>query len=98
MRQVSEFASWRAPRFGSSFREKECIDGQALIKIRLRRLSQSGSVAAFAGLGNADGSHAGGGCGLDAHVGVFEDEAVFGSDAEARGGEEKGVGRGLAVA
>ena len=32
----------------------------------------------FVGLGDADGGHAGGGGGLDADVGVFEDEAVLG--------------------
>ena len=49
------------------------------------------------GLGDPDGGHAGGGGGLDADVGVLEDEAVFGVDAEALGGEEEGVGGGLGV-
>ncbi len=49
------------------------------------------------GLGNADGGHAGGGGGLDADVGVFEDEAVLGVDAQTLGGEEEGVGGGLGV-
>ncbi len=47
------------------------------------------------GLGDPDGGHAGGGGGLDADVGVLEDEAVFWVDAEAFGGEEVGVGGGL---
>src|ERR1035438_9258862 len=37
-----------------------------------------------------DGGHTGGGCGLDTHFGVFEDEAVFGGDAEAGGGDAIG--------
>ncbi len=49
------------------------------------------------GLGDADGGHAGSGGGLDADVGVFEDEAVLGVDAEALSGEEEGVRCGLGV-
>ena len=41
--------------------------------------------------------HAGGFGGLDADLGVLEDEAFFGGDAEAAGGFEEGVGRGFAV-
>jgi hypothetical protein len=54
----------------------------------------SGSVA-LVGLGNADGSHAGGGCALNTHVGVFKDEAVFGGDVEAGGGGEESIGSWL---
>ena len=49
------------------------------------------------GLGDPDGGHAGGGGGLDADVGVLEDEAGGWFDAEALGGEEEGVGGGLGV-
>jgi len=52
----------------------------------------------FAGGGwDQDPLHAGGFGGLDADLGVFEDEAFFRGDAEAAGGFEEGVGRGLAV-
>jgi len=46
-------------------------------------------------LRDADGGHAGGGGRLDADVGVLEDEAVSGVDAEARGGQEVRIGGGL---
>lgn len=49
------------------------------------------------GLGDPDGGHAGGGGGLDADVGVLEDQAVFRVDAETLGGQEEGVGGGLGV-
>src|SRR5579863_1553985 len=55
----------------------------------------SGSIAAFVRLWNADRGHSGGGCGLDAHLGVFKDEAVFGRYAEARRGGEERVGSGF---
>ena len=58
-------------------------------------LRRSGSAESLAGLGNADGGHAGGGCALDAHVCVFKDEAIFGRDAEARGGTRNASGAGL---
>jgi hypothetical protein len=51
----------------------------------------------FPGLGYADGGHVGGGGGLDAYFGVFEDEALGGVYVEAVGGEEEGFGAGLAV-
>src|ERR1039458_6043962 len=51
----------------------------------------------FKGRRDLDGGHSGCGCRLDAHVGVFEDEAVLWGDAEAGGGDEIGVGSGLAV-
>src|ERR1019366_7801577 len=60
----------------------------------LRRRGGAGFVA-LAGLRDADGGHAGGGCALNAHVGVFKDEAVSGRDAEAGGGGEEGIGSGL---
>jgi len=49
------------------------------------------------GLGDPDGGHAGGGGGLDADVGVLEDEAVLRIYAETLGGQEEGVGGGLGV-
>src|SRR6185312_14656346 len=52
---------------------------------------------AFPRLEDFDGGHSGGGGGLDAHVGVFEDEAFFGGDAEAFGGEKEGFGMRLAA-
>jgi hypothetical protein len=58
---------------------------------------EGGDGGTFVGLGDADGGHAGGGGGLDADVGVFEDEAVLGVDAQALGGEEEGVGSGLGM-
>ena len=61
----------------------------------LRSGARRGSVATLAGLGNSDGGHSCGGCCLNAHVGVFKDEAVFGRDAEACGGGEECVGSGL---
>ena len=48
-------------------------------------------------LGDADGGHAGSSCRLDSDVSVLKDEAVFRVDAEAGGGEEEGVGGGLAA-
>jgi hypothetical protein len=57
----------------------------------------SARAGAFVGLGDFDGGHAGGGGGLDAEVGVFEDEAVLGGDAQALGGEEVGLGVGFGV-
>ena len=39
---------------------------------------EGGDGGALMGLGDADGGHAGCGGGLDADVGVFEDEAVLG--------------------
>src|SRR5450631_3697254 len=42
----------------------------------------------FKGRRDLDGGHSCCGCRLDAHVGVFEDEAVLWCDAEAGGGEE----------
>ena len=42
---------------------------------------EGGDGGTFVGLGDADGGHAGGGGGLDADVGVFEDEAMLGVDA-----------------
>src|ERR1019366_10325779 len=53
--------------------------------------------ASFKGRKDLDGGHSGSGCGLDAHVGVFENEAVLWGNAEAGGGDEIGVGSGLAV-
>ena len=53
------------------------------------------SVTALAWLGNADGGHSGGGCGLNSHVSVFKDEAIFGRDAEACGSGEECVWSGL---
>ena len=53
--------------------------------------------AAFEGRGDADRGHAGGGGGLDAEISVFKDETVSRRDAEALGGGEEGVGRGLAA-
>ena len=55
------------------------------------------SVSTFQGRGDADRSHASGGCGLDAHFGVFKNEAVFRSDADARSADEEGFGRRFAV-
>ena len=49
------------------------------------------------GLEDFDRGHAGGGGGVDAHLRVFEDEAVGGGDAEAFGGEEERLGVGLGV-
>jgi len=57
----------------------------------------SGASYALPGLGDADGGHAGGGGGLDAYVGVLEDEAAGWVDAQTAGGEEEGFGAGLAV-
>jgi hypothetical protein len=51
----------------------------------------------FVGLEDADGGHAGSGGRLDADVGVLEDEALFGVDAETFGGEEEGIGGGFGV-
>ena len=47
--------------------------------------------------GDADPLHAGGLGGLDAGVGVFEDEAIGGGDVEEAGGGEEGFGIGFAV-
>jgi hypothetical protein len=47
---------------------------------------------AFVRLGDADGRHPGGGGGLDADVGVLEDEAGGGVYPQAGGGEKEGVG------
>ena len=52
-------------------------------------------LRSFVGLQNTDGGHAGSGCALNAHISVFEDETIFGSDAEAVRGGEKSVGCGL---
>ena len=43
-------------------------------------------------LEDLDGGHAGGSCGLNTHLGVLEDEAVGGSDVEAVGCDEEGLG------
>ena len=49
----------------------------------------------FAGLGNADGSHSGGGCRLDAQVGVFKDKAVFGATPRRAAAVRNASGAGL---
>ena len=48
-------------------------------------------------VGDEDGVEAGGVGGLDAGDGVFEGEAELGRDAEALGGEQVGLGVGLAA-
>ena len=48
-------------------------------------------------LRHPDRSHSGGGCGIDAELGVFEDQAAGRFYAEAFGGKKKAVGRGLAM-
>ena len=53
--------------------------------------------AAFERGGDFDGGHSGGGCGGDAHVSVFKDEAIFWSDAEKLGAQEVCIGGGFAV-
>jgi hypothetical protein len=60
-------------------------------------LNGDGGLHSLVRLGDSNGGHAGRGRRLDADVGVLEDEAVFGVDAEAGGGEEEGVGGGLAA-
>jgi len=47
-------------------------------------------------LRDSDRGHPGSGRGLDADLGVLEDEAAGGVDAEARGGQKEGFRVGLA--
>ncbi len=51
----------------------------------------------FEGRSDFDGGHSSGGCRLDAHVGVFEDETVLGLDTKAGSGDEIAIGSGLSV-
>ncbi len=60
----------------------------------LRLLKRLGSPL---DLRHADGGHACGGCGVDAKLGVFEDQARGGLDAEALRGKKEAVRCGLAV-
>src|SRR6202000_3510674 len=54
------------------------------------------SCDAFPRGGDADGGHAGCGGGLDAHFGVFKDEAIFRVHSKPFGGEQKWLGIGPA--
>ena len=63
---------------------------------RFRQLFFRGGLKrSFKRGGDFDGGHSGGGCRLNAQIGVFKDEAICWRDAEPRGGNEKGVGAGL---